>query len=452
MLGFLSIPLSIKIYFNHRAAFAPYNGSTRQQHHSAAANTRPRKRTQPAFHFPVKDTWTHEFFLLSSPEVERTPSIQDVGGLVKAGLGKKKIVFKDKHGGFPHLRDTLEAEYPKLKTQNGAFELLRADRGGPMRPLVLIPMKKDGYPIPYLKEVLTSHAVIYIRPVQSSLSMEEAESMPDEKQEFSECVNCHAQIALQDMRIHGTSCRGGSSNASQELSTDGFCTYSADTSTSNRSWNEELISVFPNATEVKINEACEKSDSLEEAAEILCEQEGKGEETEIPATNSMPAHKAYTDVKDFVSDLAFKVTLDDIMMTVNRDEIWKSSLIFYKKAQLDSTKLWRNLCVVFDGEDGLDAGAMKAEFFELLLEQITLRLFEGNAFSVVPVKDRSKGTLFKLAGMAVGHSIIQSGPSFNLLSKSVYHYMAGAEEDVVLSYTNKDDIPLNAGEYCPPFQ
>eukprot|EP00794_Sanderia_malayensis_P000752 gene752-33_t len=228
--------------------------------------------------------------------------------------------------------------------------------------LVLIPMKKDGYPIPYLKKLLTS-AVIYIRPVQSSLSMEETVLAPDEKQEFSECVNCHAQIAVQEMCIHGSSCPGGSSNASQELSMEIFCTDSDISSFINRSWNEELISVFPNVTEVKIIEVCKKSDSLEEAAKILWEQEGKGEDTGCSAMNTEPVCNVYTNIEALVSDLASKVSPDDIVVTVNRDEMWKSSLIFYKNAVSDTTKLWRNLCVAFEGEDGLDAGAIKAEFF-----------------------------------------------------------------------------------------
>eukprot|EP00794_Sanderia_malayensis_P008372 gene8372-9270_t len=104
---------------------------------------------------------------------------------------------------------------------------------------------------------------------QPTSSMEETVLAPDEEQEFSECVNCHAQIAVQEMRMHGNSCPGGSSNASQELSMETFCTDSDNTSSINRSWNEELISVFPNVTEVKIIEACKKSDSLEEAVEIF---------------------------------------------------------------------------------------------------------------------------------------------------------------------------------------
>jgi len=58
----------------------------------------------------------------------------------------------------------LEKEYPKLTSHQGAFELLRADRGGPSRPLV--PMKQNGgYSIPYVKDVSSSTAAIYIRPM-----------------------------------------------------------------------------------------------------------------------------------------------------------------------------------------------------------------------------------------------------------------------------------------------
>jgi len=35
----------------------------------------------------------------------------------------------------------LEKEYPKMTSQQGAFELLRADRDGSLRLLALIPME-----------------------------------------------------------------------------------------------------------------------------------------------------------------------------------------------------------------------------------------------------------------------------------------------------------------------
>ena len=46
--------------------------------------------------------------------------------------------------------------------------------------------------------------------------------------------------------------------------------------------------------------------------------------------------------------------------------------------------------VCFSDEEGLDAGAIKTEFFELLLKEINLRLFEGQELSQLPVRDSSK--------------------------------------------------------------
>ena len=109
-----------------------------------------------------------------------------------AGLGKKKIVFPDKRGDFKKLRATLEKEYPKLTSQRGAFELLRADKGGLSRPLVQIAMEqKGGYSIPYLKDVVSSTAEIYIKPMQSKLDLERLvqPSLCDD-QVKTQCVNC----------------------------------------------------------------------------------------------------------------------------------------------------------------------------------------------------------------------------------------------------------------------
>ena len=74
---------------------------------------------------------------------------------MSAGLGYEKIVFPSKTGDHAMLSNELLKIYPKLKTQNGAFELLRAEGGGQGRRLCLIPPRNDGYPISYLKKVVT---------------------------------------------------------------------------------------------------------------------------------------------------------------------------------------------------------------------------------------------------------------------------------------------------------
>ena len=117
----------------------------------------------------------------------------------------------------------------------------------------------------------------------------------------------------------------------------------------------------------------------------------------------------HANADSLVKALASKVQGNDYVLTVERDEIWKGALVFYKKSLVDQDKLWTNLVINFKGEEGLDGGAIKAKFFELLLQQIQMRLFEGDEYSKIPVKDRSKGMLLKLAGVVIAHSIIQGG-------------------------------------------
>jgi hypothetical protein len=38
-------------------------------------------------------------------------------------LGRRRIVFPDKKASFDKVKSVLETEYPKLKSQDGAFEL-----------------------------------------------------------------------------------------------------------------------------------------------------------------------------------------------------------------------------------------------------------------------------------------------------------------------------------------
>ena len=171
----------------------------------------------------IKDTCTHDFILLHSPNTNKTPSLAESHTLSLAGLSKRKVVFPDKRGDFLKLRATLEKEYPKLTSQRGAFELLRADRDGPSRPLVPIPMEQHGgCSIPYVKDVVSSTAAIYTRPMQSKLHLERLvqPSLGDE-QVKTQCVNCKRDIPIQSIKEHFDTCPGGSSGGGSSHSTQG---------------------------------------------------------------------------------------------------------------------------------------------------------------------------------------------------------------------------------------
>lgn len=167
--------------------------------------------------FVARETWTHDFFLLSSPTSSTSPTFHDLGMLIAAGLGKKRVVFDDKHGGFDHIKTVLEKEYPKLKSQNGAFEFLRAERGGASRPLFPIPFSANGYSLPYLRDCIGS-GMVYIRPLQSVLSTDPLQEASNSgvQSVTTMCVNCSQKVPINGIRQHIGLCNGGSSTSTDD--------------------------------------------------------------------------------------------------------------------------------------------------------------------------------------------------------------------------------------------
>ena len=274
---------------------------------STARESRPRKRNRNALQ-PVwiKDTWTHDFAVLSSTADDRTPPPGVMQQLQNAGLGKKKIVFKDKNGGFNHLRETLETEFPKLKTQRGAFELLKADRGGNNRPLLSIPLTSTGYTIKDLKDAVSGSAVIYVRPIQSNLDMTPNVAIRSGETVFSECVGCQKMIPIFEMKEHMQACHHseGRQTSPHSNTNDSATSHPESTPESNvvqttpivvddkcnddiqymdddsslfpksdvkAKWTEQLQIMLPYMPKFNIESAVNVSISLEEAASILCD-------------------------------------------------------------------------------------------------------------------------------------------------------------------------------------
>ena len=170
-------------------------------------------------------------------------------------------------------------------------------------------------------------------------------------------------------------------------------------------WENELKLMFPSSSKDSIYKAISK------ATEILCEETtGKDEHPQNPMI--------YESVESLVAD--FSSNKDDnesYTLCIDREELWRGTLAFYKKALSDKTLLLKDLIIVFKGEEDLGAGAMKVEYFELLLTEIQQRLFEGTESSKLPVHDSTKGFLLKLAGAIISHSILQGGPAFLFVSQ-----------------------------------
>ena len=54
----------------------------------------------------------------------------------------------------------------------------------------------------------------------------------------------------------------------------------------------------------------------------------------------------------------------DVFLTLNHQELWQRATCFYKATKNSPEKLGRNLVVVLEEEEGIDAGALRGYFFE----------------------------------------------------------------------------------------
>lgn len=387
----------------------------------------------------IKDTWTHKFCALSYKDTSVSPNTRELMELNQVGLGIEKVVFPSKTGTHAMLLEELTKAYPKLSSQSGGIELLRAESGGINRPLVLIPPRKDGYSISYLKNLVPGHAVIYIRPVQSDLPMEEPTM--DSGIEVN-CVRCNQKYPLNDLRFHQAYCQldddifpemiddeAGPSNEKEVGSTSPHI--------------DTLSAMFPRISKATIQDILRNTKSIDVAANILSEKSASENMSDMLQIKCVDKDMSLKEILNQITSLASEN--DTITLEIERDNLWMESLRFYKRNLVNSQVMTKKLIIEFKGEDGLDGGAMKTEYFNLLLEEVKNRLFEGENNSLLPVKDITKAVLFKVAGMIIVHSLIAGvDTGFPVLAKPYFLHMCGRDTDSLIESLNKSHIPANA--------
>lgn len=420
-------------------------------------NPRPAKRQKVVFIQPKK-SWTHDFCLLAETKQIKTPSLTRLSAIKEAGLGKKRIVFPDKNAGFAKLKSVLETEYPKLKSQDGAFELMRAEGGGYSRSLCLIPIPSDGYSVPYLKEMVGASTTIYIRPMKESLSAEKAPVSISPASPLTECTTCNKKIPIFALRQHSKDCRTIDINSDTEeiediLKNDDSGVVIEDAAnlntpstseveivaesdvpcTSKQSWLSELELAFPNAEKEDLQDIASVAITIDDAACLLLDKQTADKEENLS-------------LEDLIESFVEKNELSgDECILVDRETLWMDVVKFYKRSLTKPDILRKELCVSFKNEEGLDGGAMKIEFFSLALNEVKSRLFEGTEHNMVPIKDATKGMLFQLAGVIVSHALFQrSSIGFPFLAPHIYSYIVGEEEDETMAKMEKEHIPLDS--------
>lgn len=118
--------------------------------------------------FTPLETWPHDVCMLANCDENTTPGRDRMEVLMRAGLGKMKLVFPNKKATHSEVFNFLNEKFSSLK-DGGGFEVLRAIGGGDgCRALHIIPPGRDGYSLPYIKERFFQ-ATVYLRPLQSDL-------------------------------------------------------------------------------------------------------------------------------------------------------------------------------------------------------------------------------------------------------------------------------------------
>ena len=126
-------------------------------------------------------------------------------------------------------------------------------------------------------------------------------------------------------------------------------------------------------------------------------------------------------------------------LLVSRDRLWRNAACFYKNCLHHQERLSYDLHIEFQGEEGIDAGALKCEFFECLMKEVNERLFEGEITRRLPKRDNGVERNHEIAGIIFGHSILQGGPAFPVLCPAVFDYLVYGDE-----FPSVEDIPKNA--------
>lgn len=136
--------------------------------------------------------------------------------------------------------------------------------------------------------------------------------------------------------------------------------------------------------------------------------------------------------------------LRSIDLFVNRDSLMRTALTFYKNCKLHPERLQCELIIEFENEEGIDAGALRFEFFENIFREINDAMFEGEEKRRVPKKDANMEQNFELVGMMIGHSILQGGPGFSCLCPPAFNYLLyGDKERALECLPSLEDIPQN---------
>ena len=143
---------------------------------------------------------------------------------------------------------------------------------------------------------------------------------------------------------------------------------------------------------------------------ILISDSDDSESTTYNKKEPESLHSHANKVIDFTSRSHLEVD------RTSKELFWNIVMSFYKSCIDKPEKLTKELVIHFVNESGADTGALRREFFEEALAEANYRLLEGDDNKRMIKKDWSMGSVYRMLGTLVAHSILQNGPGLWCLS------------------------------------
>jgi hypothetical protein len=279
-------------------------------------------------------------------------------------------------------------------------------------------MPSTGYNIPYLKEMIGSSTLIYIRPMKSVISMKKLETSATSASPTNECARCKERVPISNLRQHNLECEPitvdtGDSDVSQKpitidigeseeeqefINNEVVPVIDEGEGPSKITWSAQLKELFPDSEVEELEEVALQSTSMDEAAEFMLDKLGTEEDESVSLEDL---------IELFVKKNSLGYSEDEYFLLT--ESHCGCTLLGFTKNRLGNMTFL--LSVSFKDEDGLDGGAMEVELFALALQEEVI----------------------------ISHSVSQKASiGFPTLAPYLYAYIVGYAEDEIALLMKKD--------------
>uniref|UniRef100_A0A1X7UU46 HECT domain-containing protein n=1 Tax=Amphimedon queenslandica TaxID=400682 RepID=A0A1X7UU46_AMPQE len=349
--------------------------------------------------------WTHTFVCLPERDMDSVPG--DYTLMTANGLGKAKLHLSETSTAM-EIHVAILAQFPKI-ADCGGYELLRTHDN--TKKLNVIVPPPEGYTGLFLKKVL-GQANCYIRPLQKDIELEECPAVshgveiPDSVPRIK-CEVCKKAIPMIILREHMDSCHEENDEVTI-VSVEKMVPPEPDVDLDIANTVDDFLPYNSPITPAYSPISNKSDDNLPSFMGCLKNSEDK--------ENPADVHDGVAEDNQKISSVAdvikFIQTKNGITVKENDSyEDFDDDIMF--------------IDVTYVGEEAVDYGGLRREFWQLLVQKGCQHYCVGGDSGVTFIQNTAALQKFELKflGMYTAMSIIQGGIGFPVLHPGVYSYI-----------------------------